>query len=48
MKDGKIYDGAVTWSSSDKKIVKVIDGQLTAISEGTVTITASLEEYPEL
>ena len=31
---------SITWSSSDEKVAKVESGKVTAISEGTATITA--------
>ncbi|MBQ8070492.1 MAG: Ig-like domain-containing protein [Bacteroidales bacterium] len=34
-------DKAVTWASSDPTVAEVNDGQVTALSEGTATITAS-------
>ena len=48
MKSGVPYEGDIIWDSSDKRIAKVIDGQLTAISEGTVTITATLVDFPQI
>lgn len=35
----------VTWSSSDKSVVTVKDGEITAIGKGTATITAKVGEY---
>jgi uncharacterized protein YjdB len=46
MKNGIPYEGEISWDSSDKRIAKVVDGQLTALAEGTVTITATLVDFP--
>ena len=48
MKNGIPYEGEISWESSDKRIAKVIDGQLTALAEGTVTITATLVDFPQI
>lgn len=37
---GNVLNNTISWYSSDTEIVKVIDGKLTAISKGTVVITA--------
>lgn len=39
-----VYDGAVTWTTSDNGVVTVsANGKLTAVGEGTATITATTE-----
>ena len=40
VKPDNATDKKVTWSSSDEKIATVVDGKVTAVKEGTVTITA--------
>ena len=35
--------GTVTWTSSDESVATVVDGLVTAIAEGTATITAEVE-----
>lgn len=37
------YKGKVVWSSSDNNIVKVKDGKVTAINNGTATISAKVD-----
>ena len=37
-------DKTVTWSSSDEKVVTVKDGEITAIKEGTATITVKTND----
>ncbi|MBR5089078.1 MAG: Ig domain-containing protein [Ruminiclostridium sp.] len=37
------YKGAVTWTSSDKKVATVDNGKVTAVSKGTATIKASID-----
>ena len=40
VKPDNATDKKVTWSSSDEKIATVVDGKVTAVKEGTVTIAA--------
>ena len=40
VKPDNATDKKVTWNSSDEKIATVVDGKVTAVKEGTVTITA--------
>ncbi len=37
------YKGAVTWTSSDKKVATVDNGKITAVSKGSATIKASID-----
>jgi hypothetical protein len=48
MKNGIPYEGEILWDTSDKRIARVINGQLMAIGEGTVTITAVLADFPQI
>lgn len=47
-KNGKPYDAEIDLSTTDKKIVHNIDGELIAVGKGTVTIIATLKDYPEI
>jgi len=47
-KNGKPYDAEIDLSTTDKKIVRNIDGELIAVGKGTVTIIATLKDYPEI
>lgn len=40
MSDGSVYDGEMTWTSSDESIATVADGMVTGVAEGTADITA--------
>ena len=46
MKNGIPYKAEYNLLSTDKKIVKVIDGELKAVGTGTVDIIVQLKEYP--
>lgn len=47
--DQTVEDLTISWSSSDEKVATVDNnGIVTAIGEGTATITVSLEEYPDI
>ena len=48
MKNGVPSKEEVEFISSDKKIAKIVDGQLTAIAEGTVDIIIQLKQYPTI
>lgn len=48
MKNGVPSTEEVEFISSDKKIAKIVDGQLTAIAEGTVDIIVQLKQYPTI
>ena len=48
MKNGVPSKEEVEFISSDKKIAKIVDGQLTAIAEGTVDIIVQLKQYPTI
>lgn len=48
MKNGTPYDVEVEWTSSDKHIAHLVDGQLVAANPGTVTITATLKDFPQI
>jgi len=47
-KNGILSNEEVEFISSDKKIAKVIDGKLMALSEGEVEITIQLKKYPDI
>lgn len=47
-KNGKPCDSPVEIITSDKKIVREIDGELIAVGRGTVDIIIQLKEYPEI
>lgn len=48
MKNGSLCEEEVEFLTSDKRIVRVIDGELIAVGNGTVTIIAQLKNYPEI
>ena len=48
MKNGVPSNEEVEFISSDKKIAKIIDDQLTAVAEGTVDIIVQLKQYPTI
>ena len=48
MKNGIPYKAEYNLLSTDKKIVKVIDGELKAVGTGTVDIIVQLKEYPNI
>lgn len=48
MKNGIPYKAEYNLLSTDKKIVKVIDGKLKAVGTGTVDIIVQLKEYPNI
>ena len=48
MKNGIPCDEEIEWTSNDKSIIKVIDGQLVAQSPGTVTIVGTLKNFPSI
>ena len=48
MKNGVPSNEEVEFISSDKKIAKIVDDQLTAIAEGTVDIIVQLKQYPTI
>lgn len=48
MKNGVPSNEEVEFISSDKKIAKIIDDQLTAVAEGTVDIIIQLKQYPTI
>ena len=48
MKNGIPYKAEYNLLSTDKKIVKVIDGELKAVGTGTVDIIVQLKEYPDI
>lgn len=48
MKNGIPYKAEYNLLSTDKKIVKIIDGELKAVGTGTVDIIVQLKEYPDI
>lgn len=48
MKNGIPYKAEYNLLSTDKRIVKVIDGELKAVGTGTVDIIVQLKEYPDI
>lgn len=48
MKNGVPSNEEVEFISSDKKIAKIVDDQLTAVAEGTVDIIVQLKQYPAI
>ena len=48
MKNGIPYKAEYNLLSTDKKIAKVIDGELKAVGTGTVDIIVQLKEYPDI
>lgn len=48
MKNGVPYKAEYNLLSTDKKIAKVIDGELKAVGTGTVDIIVQLKEYPNI
>ena len=48
LKNGNLSTEKVDFISSNKKIAKIIDGELMAISEGEVEIIIQLHNYPEI
>lgn len=48
MKNGIPYKAEYNLLSTDKKIVKVVDGELKAVGTGTVDIIVQLKEYPDI
>lgn len=47
-KNGQVCEAEIELSTTDKKIVRNIDGELIAVGKGTVTIIATLKDYPEI
>lgn len=47
-KNGKLSDEPVIFSTTDKKIVRLIDNQLTAVGEGKCKLLATLQNYPDI
>ena len=48
MKNGQPSSEEVEFISTNKKIAKIIDGQLTAVGSGTVDIIIQLKQYPAI
>lgn len=48
LKNGNLSTEEVDFISSDKKIAKIVNGELMAISEGEVEITIQLHSHPEI
>ena len=48
MKNGIPYKAEYNLLSTDKKIAKVIDGELKAVGTGTIDIIVQLKEYPDI
>jgi hypothetical protein len=47
-KNGKPCNEELEWLTSDKKIVRNIDGELIAVGKGVVSIIAQLKNYPDI
>ena len=47
-KNGQPFETEVTYISTNKKIAKIINGKLTALKEGKVSIVVQLKDYPEI
>ena len=46
-KNGQPFETEVTYISTNKKIAKIVNGKLTALKEGKVSIVIQLKDYPE-
>jgi hypothetical protein len=38
----------ILWSSSNKRVVNVVDNELIAVGNGTSTITLTLKDFPKI
>lgn len=47
-KNGQPFEVEVNYISSNKKIAKIINGKLTALKAGKVSIVVQLKDYPEI
>lgn len=47
-KNGQPFETEVTYISTNKKIAKIVNGKLTALKEGKVSIVVQLKDYPEI
>ena len=47
-KNGQPFETEVTYISTNKKIAKIVNGKLTALKEGKVSIVIQLKDYPEV
>lgn len=47
-KNGQPFETEVTYISTNKKIAKIVNGKLTALKEGKVSIVIQLKDYPEI
>ena len=48
MKNGALCDEEIEFLTTDKRVVRIIDGELIAVGNGTTTIIAQLKNYPEI
>lgn len=48
MKNGVPYDTEILWDSSDTRIARVYKNKLWAIAPGTITVTATLKNFPQI
>jgi hypothetical protein len=48
MKNGKPYKAEVEFIPVNKKVAKLINGELFGISDGTTDIIIRLRDYPEI
>ena len=47
-KNGQPFETEVTYISTNKKVAKIVNGKLTALKEGKVSIVIQLKDYPEI
>ena len=47
-KNGQPFETEVTYISTNKKIAKIVNGKLTALKKGKVSIVIQLKDYPEI
>lgn len=47
-KNGKPYEAEVEYITTDKKIVRIINGVPTAVGAGTTTLIVQLKDYPDI
>ena len=47
-KNGQPFETEVVYISTNKKIAKIVNGKLTALKEGKVSIVIQLKDYPEI